>query len=205
MFERVGRVGGVALQVLRGHWGLGAEEPLSSWQCVGGVDVPLEGCGDVDPSRVPSPEPRAAGGLREDVKRDSLGSDRLVVHVGCTTIDMLVDLNRSGDDVRSRGGTKLLGLVIDGRIRVRTNAAIVLVVGDWSDRSLLVTHDVPLVSLRIDGGSSTPPYKTQQIKAYTIFASRVNPLIALARRRCDVLFAMLRDGALYDAPASKTT
>ena len=29
-------------------------------------------------------------------------------------------------------------------------------------------------------------------------------LIALARRRCDVLFAMLRDGALYDAPAPKT-
>ena len=30
-------------------------------------------------------------------------------------------------------------------------------------------------------------------------------LIALARRRCDVFFAMLRDGALDDAPASKTT
>ena len=30
-------------------------------------------------------------------------------------------------------------------------------------------------------------------------------LIALAQRRCDVLFAMLRDGALDDAPASKTT
>ncbi|MET4001923.1 hypothetical protein ABIB48_000621 [Arthrobacter sp. UYCu511] len=30
-------------------------------------------------------------------------------------------------------------------------------------------------------------------------------LIALARRRCDVLFAMLRDGALYDAPTIKTT
>ena len=29
-------------------------------------------------------------------------------------------------------------------------------------------------------------------------------LIALARRRCDVLFAMLRDGAHYDAPAPKT-
>ena len=26
-------------------------------------------------------------------------------------------------------------------------------------------------------------------------------LIALARRRCDVLFAMLRDGTLYDPPA----
>ncbi|MDO5754022.1 IS110 family transposase [Arthrobacter sp.] len=30
-------------------------------------------------------------------------------------------------------------------------------------------------------------------------------LIALARRRRDVLFAMLRDGTLYDAPAPKTT
>lgn len=30
-------------------------------------------------------------------------------------------------------------------------------------------------------------------------------LIALARRRCDVLFAMLRDGTLYDAPEPKTT
>ena len=29
-------------------------------------------------------------------------------------------------------------------------------------------------------------------------------LIALARRRCDVLFAMLRDGTLYDAPTPKT-
>lgn len=29
-------------------------------------------------------------------------------------------------------------------------------------------------------------------------------LIALARRRCDVLFAMLRDGTLYDAPSPKT-
>ncbi|GAB3249168.1 IS110-like element ISSfl4 family transposase [Arthrobacter pigmenti] len=28
-------------------------------------------------------------------------------------------------------------------------------------------------------------------------------LIALARRRCDVLFAMLRDGALYDTPTAK--
>ena len=28
-------------------------------------------------------------------------------------------------------------------------------------------------------------------------------LIALARRRCDVLFAMLRDGVLYEAPAAK--
>ena len=37
------------------------------------------------------------------------------------------------------------------------------------------------------------------------FGSDSEPLIALARRRCDVLFAMLRDGALYDAPASKTT
>jgi hypothetical protein len=27
-------------------------------------------------------------------------------------------------------------------------------------------------------------------------------LIALARRRCDVLFAMLRDGTLYDAEHS---
>ncbi|MBP2414848.1 transposase [Arthrobacter stackebrandtii] len=30
-------------------------------------------------------------------------------------------------------------------------------------------------------------------------------LIALARRRCDVLFAMLRDGTLYDAPTPKAT
>ncbi|MHA7298665.1 IS110 family transposase, partial [Pseudarthrobacter sp. MDT3-1] len=29
-------------------------------------------------------------------------------------------------------------------------------------------------------------------------------LIALARRRCDVLFAMLRDGTLYDAPSPTT-
>jgi transposase len=29
-------------------------------------------------------------------------------------------------------------------------------------------------------------------------------LIALARRRCDVLYAMLRDGALYSPPESKT-
>ncbi|XAS68626.1 IS110 family transposase [Micrococcaceae bacterium Sec5.7] len=29
-------------------------------------------------------------------------------------------------------------------------------------------------------------------------------LIALARRRCDVLFAMLRDGTLYDGPAPRT-
>ncbi|PYI65078.1 IS110 family transposase, partial [Arthrobacter livingstonensis] len=29
-------------------------------------------------------------------------------------------------------------------------------------------------------------------------------LIALARRRCDVLFAMLRDGTFYEAPATKT-
>ena len=27
--------------------------------------------------------------------------------------------------------------------------------------------------------------------------------IALARRRCDVLFAMLRDGTLYDSPTPK--
>ena len=27
---------------------------------------------------------------------------------------------------------------------------------------------------------------------------------ALAKRRCDVLFAMLRDGTLYDAPAPET-
>ncbi|WP_431712132.1 IS110 family transposase [Glutamicibacter uratoxydans] len=30
-------------------------------------------------------------------------------------------------------------------------------------------------------------------------------LIALARRRCDVLFAMLRDGTFYEAPSPKTT
>ncbi|NVM96708.1 IS110 family transposase [Arthrobacter sp. AETb3-4] len=30
-------------------------------------------------------------------------------------------------------------------------------------------------------------------------------LIALARRRCDVLFAMLRDGTLYDVPEPRTT
>ncbi len=30
-------------------------------------------------------------------------------------------------------------------------------------------------------------------------------LIALARRRCDDLFAMLRDGTLYDVPEPKTT
>lgn len=30
-------------------------------------------------------------------------------------------------------------------------------------------------------------------------------LIALARRRCDVLFAMLRDGTFYEAPTPKTT
>ncbi|RNL58891.1 IS110 family transposase, partial [Arthrobacter oryzae] len=29
-------------------------------------------------------------------------------------------------------------------------------------------------------------------------------LIALARRRCDVLFAMLRDGTFYEAPSPKT-
>lgn len=30
-------------------------------------------------------------------------------------------------------------------------------------------------------------------------------LDTLARRCCDLLFAMLRDGALYDAPTTKTT